>query len=471
MAPGRRILRGHRDTPSPPQSVTPSPTQGLTSSPHTPSPPQNVTPSPTQGLTSSPRTPSPPQNVTPSPTQGLTSSPPQGLTPSPHTPSPHQSGTPSPPQGLASSPTQGLNPSAPPIVGQSPQVSGAGPSSSKRVRGPTVGKSLDKFIAHHEGKKLVVTVPEEMKAFCGVNATMAATDLGVQIWRFCPIQGFAHSWKSVDPMAKKAILQSNRDKFDIIDGTEGNSLADAATDKKASLLYKDWKCNLRRHYRKLRKAKVDPYSSPYPGMHMDDWKYLIDKVFKDPKIQKRCIAGKKNRKKLPYNHTMGSKSFPAAMSIEAEGNDNELPDFCGFFKKSHTLKKTKEWIKPTCAVLHAAMEKAQDEALKSGVSLTHEELSTKVLGKGKNPKYLRGLGVGPTPTSLCFKSHLESRAHAELLSIRSEMKLLHVEQQREREEYKREREERERERQEERDRFARLESLVTKFLDTRGTPW
>lgn len=276
MPPGRRNVRGHRDTPSPPQSVTPSPTQGLTSSPHTPSPPQNVTPSPTTPeLTSSPHTPSPPQNVT--------SSPPHGITPSPLTPSPHQSGTPSPPQGLTSSPPQGLTPSAPPIVAQSTQVNGAGPSSSKRVRGPTVGKSLNKFIAHHEGKKLVVTVPKEMKAFCGVNATMAATDLGVQIMRFCPIQGCAHSWKSVDPMAKKAILQSNRDKFDIVDGTEGNSLADAVTDRKASLLYKDWKCNMRRHYRKLRKAKVDPYSSPYPGMHMDDWKYLIDKVFKDPK--------------------------------------------------------------------------------------------------------------------------------------------------------------------------------------------
>lgn len=76
-----------------------------------------------------------------------------------------------------------------------------------------------------------------------------------------------------------------QDKFDIVDGTEGNSLVDAITNKKASLLYKDWKCNMRRHYRKLRKAKVDPYSSPYPGMHMDDWKYLIDKVFKDPKIR------------------------------------------------------------------------------------------------------------------------------------------------------------------------------------------
>ncbi|KAF7130776.1 hypothetical protein RHSIM_Rhsim10G0179100 [Rhododendron simsii] len=126
---------------------------------------------------------------------------------------------------------------------------------------------------------------------------------------------------------------------------------------------------------------------------------------------------------------MGSKSFPAAMSIEAEGNDNELPDFCEFFKKSHTLKKTKEWINPTCAVLHAEMEKAQKEALESGVSLTHEELSTKVLGKGKNPKYLRGLGVGPTPTSLSFKSHLESRAHSELQSIRSEMELLRIREQ------------------------------------------
>lgn len=72
--------------------------------------------------------------------------------------------------------------------------------------------------------------------------------------------------------------------------------------------------------------------------------------------------------------------------------------------------------------------------------MTAEELSTKVLKQGKNCSYIRGLGVGPPHTSLSFKSHLGLQAHSELLSIRSEMDLLHEQQQQEREEYQLERE-------------------------------
>ncbi|KAH7844296.1 hypothetical protein Vadar_026588 [Vaccinium darrowii] len=131
------------------------------------------------------------------------------MQPQPATNQPYPPPTPSPPQSDTPSPPQSDTPS-PQSVEQSPQVTGAGTSSSTHKRGPTIGKSLDKLLAHKEGEKLVVTVPEEMNAFCGINATMAATDLGVQIRKRCPTQGFASSWKFVDPLIKASILQSNQ---------------------------------------------------------------------------------------------------------------------------------------------------------------------------------------------------------------------------------------------------------------------
>ncbi|KAH7835831.1 hypothetical protein Vadar_016936 [Vaccinium darrowii] len=231
------------------------------------------------------------------------------MQPQPATNQPYPPPTPSHPQSDTPSPPQSDTPS-PQSVEQSPQVTGAGTSSSTRKR--------------------------------------------------CPTQGFASSWKFVDPLIKAAILQSNQDKFDNQDGIEGNPLANVVSNKKASLLYKDWKCRMRTHYRKLRKAGLDTYSSPYPGVSMDGWKYLIDHVFKDSKM-KRWRAGRKNRKKLPHNHTMGSRSFPAVISIEAKENGNKPFDFCAFFKRSHT-RKNKQRIKPSCEVQHAEMVKVRDEA-------------------------------------------------------------------------------------------------------------
>ncbi|KAF5962016.1 hypothetical protein HYC85_003225 [Camellia sinensis] len=55
------------------------------------------------------------------------------------------------------------------------------------------------------------------------------------------------------------------------------------------------------------------------------------------------------------DHTSGSRSFPAAMSIAVKENGGLLPDLCNFYKDTHQRKKTKQWIDPICGDLHASI--------------------------------------------------------------------------------------------------------------------
>ncbi|CAL5347881.1 unnamed protein product [Camellia sinensis] len=69
------------------------------------------------------------------------------------------------------------------------QTSGTGASSSRRVRGPTIGKTTAKRVANNNGNKLHIPITETFNAFEGVLATPGANEIDIQIRRMCPIQG------------------------------------------------------------------------------------------------------------------------------------------------------------------------------------------------------------------------------------------------------------------------------------------
>ncbi|KAL7174119.1 hypothetical protein ACSBR2_033387 [Camellia fascicularis] len=92
---------------------------------------------------------------------------------------------------------------------------------------------------------------------------------------------------------------------------------------------------MKKKWEKLVDAGIDPYAHPYKGVQSDDWNYLIDQVWLDPKNKRRYDADKLNRSKLPYNHSSGSRSFPVAMSIAVKENGGLLPDICNFYKDTH----------------------------------------------------------------------------------------------------------------------------------------
>ncbi|KAI8556906.1 hypothetical protein RHMOL_Rhmol05G0292800 [Rhododendron molle] len=217
-----------------------------------------------------------------------------------------------------------------------------------------------------------------MRAICGINANKVASELGTQIRWICPIQGFYSSWNNVSDEHKRAVLQAVRDKFKVTENdVEGTELVEQVFNEKANLLYKDWKWRMNDFYTKTVDARLDAYQHPFQGMHIDDWKYMIDHVFKDPKREGRKRAGKKKRERVPYGHTTGSRSFAAVMTIAAdrekqrianEGNDDDgngnepnsnegneetkKLDLCDLFEASHRLRDTNEWINSTCQGKH-----------------------------------------------------------------------------------------------------------------------
>ncbi|CAL5369841.1 unnamed protein product [Camellia sinensis] len=295
----------------------------------------------------------------------------------------------------------------------------AGRKRSTRVRGRTLGKGVQKRIDRKKGEKLHVYVNRVLNAITGGTATPATNELGLQIRRLCPLQS---------------------DKFVIGDDFDNDEQAQQFLDRKAYLLYKDWRYNLKQEFLELEEKGVDdPYSHPPSGVSLDDWRYLIDVAWKDESHLKRSKTGKANRGMLPYNHTSGSRSFPIAMSLMAN-EDGEI-DFPEFYKKSHKSKKTGDWIDPKCV---DDMVNLQVIATDAGLPLTHEELSRQVLGAKKN--YLRGCGIGPQPSSTASNVARARDKHME--SMRAELEALREERERDHEELLKEKEERQRDHEE-----------------------
>ncbi|CAL5373103.1 unnamed protein product [Camellia sinensis] len=346
------------------------------------------------------------------------------------------------------------------------QTSGAGASSSRRVRGPTVGKATATRVANNNGNKLHIPITETFNAFEGVLATPGANEIGIQIRRMCPIQG-VKSWTVADPATKGAVVQAVRR-----DNYEDNALSQQVVEKKCRVLHKDWKCRMKKKWEKLVDAGTNPYAHPYKGIKLDDWKYLIDEVWLDPANKRRYDAGKNNRSKLPYNHTSGSRSFPAAMSIAVKENGGLLPDLCNFYKDTHQHKKTKQWIDPICE----QMTRVRDESIEAGTPMRQEDISIMVLGKKKG--YLRGFGVGPKPSSCDTGFSAASQARDEQLKrLTSELEIMRAEQQSNFEEQQKKEQEQQtkeaentRQREEMQRQLFGLQSMLAQVLENRNPP-
>ncbi|XP_058191404.1 uncharacterized protein LOC131308479 [Rhododendron vialii] len=195
------------------------------------------------------------------------------------------------------------------------------------------------------------------------------------------------------------------------------------------------------HYEKTKEDDKNPYQLPFTkDISLDTWKFMIDHIFNDLDWKPLKIAGKKNRNApvdgysvASRGHTLGSRSFAAAITTEPDKPNGKVPDLCERYQASHTLKDG-GWIDPQCEEIHARMVVKRDEASQSRCPLTDEELSRICLGEAKY--YVRGFGVGPRPSSFSSQSRSNS-ARQELQKVQSEMELLHEKRRREQEEYER----------------------------------
>ncbi|KAL7184499.1 hypothetical protein ACSBR2_026624 [Camellia fascicularis] len=156
-------------------------------------------------------------------------------------------------------------------------------------------------------------------------------------------------------IAQELINFAPKDKFEIGDNYEDNALSQEVVEKKCNVLHKDWKCRMKKKWEKLVDAGTNPYAQPYKGIKLDDWKNLIDEVWLDPANKPRYDASKNNRSKLPYNHTSGSRSFPAAMSIAVKANSGLLPDL----SRDEQLKRLTSELEILCAEQQSNREEQQ----------------------------------------------------------------------------------------------------------------
>ncbi|XP_028112844.1 uncharacterized protein LOC114310943 [Camellia sinensis] len=129
--------------------------------------------------------------------------------------------------------------------------------------------------------RLHVYVNRVFNAITGGNATPATNELGLQIRRLCPLQS-VKSRRKIDQSTKDAVVQGMLDKFVIGDDFDNDEQAQEILDRKAYLLYKNWRYNLKEEFLKLEEKGVDdPYSHSPSGVSLEDWKYLIDVAWKD----------------------------------------------------------------------------------------------------------------------------------------------------------------------------------------------
>ncbi|KAF7154758.1 hypothetical protein RHSIM_Rhsim01G0183600 [Rhododendron simsii] len=132
----------------------------------------------------------------------------------------------------------------PPIVASTPPIvlSLSTGAPSRRVQGPTLGKRVRRLIEGKDGTRLRVYITQEMRTFCGANATKVANELGSQIRRMChpTTDSFCHSWKLVYHEVKRAVTQAVRDKYEVTENdVEYTPLVEQVFMRKANLLYKD----------------------------------------------------------------------------------------------------------------------------------------------------------------------------------------------------------------------------------------
>ncbi|KAL7171316.1 hypothetical protein ACSBR2_036048 [Camellia fascicularis] len=152
----------------------------------------------------------------------------------------------------------------PPVV----PLGSTGTFRSTRVRGPTLGKGIQKIMRSKKGEKLYVHIDRVLNAMTRYYATPVANELGLQIRSLCPLKDVT-SWLNMDETTKATVIQTV-----------------------------------------LEKGVDDLYAHSPRVMSLDDWKHLIDVAWKDASHQKRSEVGKSNKNQLSYNHTSGSRSFP-----------------------------------------------------------------------------------------------------------------------------------------------------------------
>ncbi|KAH0693184.1 hypothetical protein KY285_020281 [Solanum tuberosum] len=262
---------------------------------------------------------------------------------------------------------------------------------TRKPRGPTLlkdvwkippGKTIDvPFNSHNqsigkEGRKLA--------SFLGIVArTPELTPLNVDDWR------------NFDNEQKKKLVDFVRKKFSF--PKRGEAFVLKSLGKK----WKDYKCEIKGEYMSKYKTKDSLLKNRPNRIPRDQWSGLVSYWLSD-KAKRRTQANRNNRANQKMPHTGGSKSIATLMHEQAENGIE--PTRAEIFLLTHKKRVDGRPLDDDSAKAIDMINERMTNNERSTDQPPHNvawegDVYSQVLGNEKSG-YVRGLGLGPTPSVL-----------------------------------------------------------------------
>ncbi|KAG5536858.1 hypothetical protein RHGRI_010702 [Rhododendron griersonianum] len=286
------------------------------------------------------------------------------------------------PTQLPTSPTEQTNPFGSPHT----IASSTGASSSKRVRGPTRGKNVY-HMRKTLGQPILVVINPETMSIEGKYATSMACAIGLNIRDHAPVRDIG--WGDIDFGIRESIIMRVGQMFGL-DDYKNDMVVRRVIDIKCQSLYANWKCDLYKHYKDLKKKKVSDIKSRalYP-CNPNDWVFMIENVWETKDWKTKSERGRHALSCLKFNHTSGSLSFAAQAAKFIKENHKKQP-FAEHFKETHIRHRLGKdvWINNKAKEAHQEIVRITSDVTNPQ---TEEHASVEVLGKRSG--YLKGYGI------------------------------------------------------------------------------
>ncbi|XP_020088912.1 uncharacterized protein LOC109710609 [Ananas comosus] len=288
----------------------------------------------------------------------------------------------------------------------------------KRARGPTL---LTEIWNLPKDERITVNFNTRWQPI-GNEGRVLASFLGIMARNANLTPLHIPDWRAFPKKEKKRLFKLVESKFLI--PPRGEKWVLRSLGKK----WKDYKCELKGEYY-LKYKNVDDVLEHKPErVPRDQWTSLVS-FWNSEKVKKRSEKNRENRAKQKMPHTAGSKSFARLMAEKAK--DGVEPSRAHIFIETHKPRKDGRSLDEESAQNINSM-KQKMEKLPNSVECGNRRVAwegdifSQVIGPERHGQ-VRGLGLGPTPTSLWAPSssnQISSRDCERVEQLEKEIKMM-----------------------------------------------
>ncbi|XP_049399793.1 uncharacterized protein LOC125869753 [Solanum stenotomum] len=262
---------------------------------------------------------------------------------------------------------------------------------TRKPRGPTLlkdvwklppGKTID--VSFNSRNQSIGKEGRKLASFLGIVArTLELTPLNVDDWR------------NFDNEQKKKLVDFVRKKFSF------PKCGEAFVLKSLGMKWKDYKCEIKGEYMSKYKTKDSLLKNRPNRIPRDQWSGLVSYWLSD-KAKRRTQAKRNNRANQKMPHTGGSKSIATLMHEQAENGIE--PTRAEIFLLTHKKRVDGRPLDDDSAKAIDMINERMTNNERSTDQPPHNvawegDVYSQVLGNEKSG-YVRGLGLGPTPSVL-----------------------------------------------------------------------